>query len=192
MRNIGKLSIIVILIFFCSCAKQKLETARQMPSDITSFKALAYITAEKDGIKWASNVTVLVKAPDGLRLDAIERITDVSAILAVKGDQGRLKVLRENKNYELTNGRLRLPYVGEIDITAVEMASILTGWRSKTTPFTYTRFSGADKKKVVYEAIFNNPKHIMLRFEHPRLVIDIKYKEIWPDAKIPWELFTIK
>lgn len=222
--------VLCLIICLSACAKRDMKVANY---ETFSFKGLAYVVAERGNTKWASNVSVLVKMPGSLRLDALEKISDVTAVLAVKDGGGFLTMPLEDKWYQVKNGKVRLPKIGEMPITGDELAGILTGRphvEGGTTvselfhtdrgsyfikgpdsememssvekmPLVYTKYSSSDKKKIVYEVDFDDftavggkkmPRHIILRFEHPRLVMEIKYKDMHPDARIHPALFEVK
>lgn len=206
-----------MVFFACACARHEIKTAKQMSSDINSFRALAYVVAEKSGIKWANNVVIVIKQPDMLRLDALERISDIAATLYAKGGEGYLKISSEGKKYPLKKSLVILPRVGEIPLTTNELADILIGRPSvenglkeitdpfrnsyfikgdadelemsskENLPLVYTRYLSESKKSILYEAAFDDfkvyggrkfPGHIVLRFENPKLLMEIKYKDI--------------
>lgn len=234
-----KIFLVCLVIFVCSCARQG-PKVNMAPVDVATFKGLAYAVVGGVGTapKWASHVSVVVKVPDGLRIDALENITDVVATLTARDNSGQLRMLLENKIYPLKNGYIRLPKVGEIPMFASELASVLIGRpimpegavlrqahgtarvsesfhterssyfirgatsevemsAAEKSALVYTKFASAEKKRVLYEVDFDDfvniggrkfPQHIIIRFEHPKLIMDIRYKEIRTDLNIPWGL----
>lgn len=238
---------VCLLIFFCSCARHGVKV-NMAPIDVSTFRGLAYVVVGNVSgqPKWASHVSVVVKVPDGLRLDVMENITDVVATLAVRDNQGQLRLTLENKTYPLKDGYIRLPKIGEVGVTANELAAILIGRpivpqgaalrqaqgaalrqaqgavrvsepfhtergsyfvkglssevemsASEKSALVYTKFSSPEKKRILYEANFDDfaniggkkfPKHIIIRFEHPKLIMDIHYKDIRTDINVPWGL----
>lgn len=225
----------ILLLLVCNaCAKrppaiERVMNLHEVPmvSKISTFKGLAYVIAERHGIKWANNVAVLVKNEVGLRLDALERITDVVATLIANKDGGILNF--EGKKESFGPEKIILPQVGEVSISAALLSDILIGRPSveggatvtqafhtdkgsyfikgrqedlelsneERMPLVYTRFADAGKRRILYEAAFEDfmnigskkfPRHILIRFEHPKMMIDIQYRQIWPDAPIRGEL----
>jgi len=209
--------LLLISILLFSCARQETRIAKPMSSDISSFKGLAYIVAEKSGVRWANNAAVIIKQPDTLRIDALERISDVVATLYSKGGEGYLDLSAEGKRYPLKNSQVILPGIGEIPLSVGELADILVGRpsieggkkeitdpfrssffikseteelemsNSEKMPLVFTRYSSASKRSVLFEVSFDDfktsrgkkfPNHIVLRFENPKLVMEIKYKEM--------------
>lgn len=211
---------LVFSFYFLGCAKEPVKIAGlNMPSGVSSFRGLAYVVAERDGVKWANNVSIFIKTPNILRIEALERLADVVAVLDARDGNGSLKLPLENKIYPLKNALVRLPMVGEIDMRVDELADVLIG-RPKTEggamvsesfhtlrgsyfikgaefdvemssvekmPLVLTKYSDQAKKHVNYEIDFNDfistgghkfPKHIVIRFTHPKLLMEIKYKEI--------------
>ena len=202
--------VLVLAVLFVGCAKHSIMTTSKMPSDVGTFKGLAYIIAETGKAKMANNVSVIVKQPDGLRLDAIERITDVVASLKAKGGNGYLDLPLKGKRYTFKNDMIRFPEIGDVQIPAVELASVLVGRpivhemadveidRGEGFITFYTRYESSDKKRVLYEAHFGEmariggkkfPRHVIVRFEHPKLMIDVRYKDVQHGINIPWGLF---
>ncbi len=183
-----------------------------MASDTKTFKGLAYIVAEKGGVKWASNVAVLVKQGGLLRLDAIENITDIVATVSAGKNKGYLHLSLEDKWVPLERGLVALPVVGELPVTPAILGALLIGRPPRgegaeleidpkeKVPLSWTMFSDGGKKNVLLEASFGDyknvsgkrfPQHVLLRFERPKLIMDIRYKEMWPDVNIPDALFEI-
>ena len=137
-RKINRVNLclaVLAAVLFASCAKQGLKhagtrvsiTEVPMPTEIDSFKGLAYVVAERLGIKWADNVSVVVKRPNGLRLDVLEKITDVTATLVANNGEGYLKLPLEGVVHQLKNGNAMLPVIGEIPIKTNLLADILVG-----------------------------------------------------------------
>lgn len=240
------LYILMLALGVSACAKKDVRTAfhgrgpaagyqllKDMPTtpQITNFKGLAYVVAERGGVKWANNVSVLVKLPGMVRLDALERISDVVATLSVKEGVGALELPLEGKNIKIENGYTVLPKLGEIKLSTDKLAEILVGRPSieggatvseafstdkgiyyingkfdememsskDKMPLVYARYSNSDKKHLLYEAMFDDfrtikgktfPQHIILRFENPKFLMEIKYQEIVPDPTIHEGLFV--
>lgn len=217
VRYLASCILLLTSIFLFSCAKHGARTAKPMSSDIASFKGLAYIVAEKGGVRWANNAAIIIKHPDTLRIDALERISDVVATLYSKGGEGYLDLSAEGKRFPLKNSQVMLPGVGEIPLSIGELADILVGRpniesgkkeisdpfrssffikseteelevsNSEKMPLVFTRYSSAAKRSVLFEASFDDfktskgkkfPSHIVLRFENPKLLMEIKYKEM--------------
>lgn len=214
---------------FLGCAKRHVVIPTfdtQMASETKTFKGIAYIVAEKRGVKWASNVAILVKQGGLLRMDAIENITDIVATVSAGKNKGYLHLSLEDKWVPFENGMVKLPVIGEIPVTPSILGALLIGRPPKgegaelevdpkdNVPVSWTMFSDGGKKNVLLEASFGDyrscpiyraksspinwattcrryPQHVMIRFEKPKLLMDIRYKDMWPDVNIPDALFEI-
>ena len=202
----------------------------KMAGDVSTFRGLAYVVAEKSGVKWASNVAVIVKRPSSVRLDAIERITDVVATVVATELGGKLELPLESKKYELAAGKVALPVIGELPSSSEVLAGVLTGrpvisGGAKVTqafhtqkgsyfvsgtseelevsakdglPIVSTKYSSPAKKGILFEADFDDvvevngkkmPRHIVIRFEQPRLLMEIKYLDMQPDSPVHDKFF---
>lgn len=235
VRIIAVSALFAIAVF--ACAKRpaspgllgKAEGVK-MSHEARTFRGLAYITAEKGGVKWANPVSVVIRQPGGLRMEAIEKITDVVARLVVLNGKGHLYLPLEDKTYPIENGNLRLPQIGEMNISTDVFTDILSGVpiveggatvteafhtdrgsyfirgrvdememsAKEGMPLVFTHFSSPDKKKVVFEASFDDfkefggrkfPQHIVVRFMHPKLLMEIRYKDINVHTPVPLSLF---
>lgn len=222
---------VILMLFLCSCAKKGAEVAKPMQQpEVITFKAFAYIAAEGANVRWSDNAAVIIKHPGGLRIEAIEKISDVVAVISAKGDDGRLFIPSSGKKYPFKKGHVRLPKIGDIPISAELFASLLIGKPSvsgaaqvsesfhtgegsyfvnsanvdmemsakEQMPLVYTKYEDAQKKRIAVEASFDEmtsvggkkfPRHVVIRFEHPKLVLDIRYKEIQTGMNIPWGIF---
>ncbi len=244
MLAIRMLAGVVIVALSISCATTSSRKYRssgsffpvafeevKMAGVISTFRGLAYVTVERSGVRWASNVAVLVKAPSSVRLDAIERITDVVATVIATEDGGSIELPLESKKIDVAAGKVVLPVIGEIGISSGELAGILTGrpvvaggarlaqafqstqrgsslisGKTEEIEFNerdglalvYTKFSSPAKKGILFEADFNDfvtfngrkmPRHIVIRFEQPRLLMEIKYLDMQPDSPVHDKFF---
>jgi len=216
----GLLFLILCFLLLSACAKREPKTAITMSSDLRSFHALAYVVAEKGDIKWASNVTISIRSPDSLRIDALERLSDVVATINAKGPDGYLELPLTGKKVPFNEGNIILPLVGNVSLDPMTFSNLLIGRpylekggaqvskefhssggsyflrgpvdemeveTDTANPLVYTRFTGPDKKRVMLEADFDDfvkignkrfPRHVVIMFENPKLLMEIKYKEI--------------
>jgi hypothetical protein len=184
-----------------------------MLSDIHTLRGLGYIVVDSADEKWASHVSILVKRSHGLRIDALERLSDVVATIVADSEGGFLVLPAEGKRYAFNNNRLRLPKIGEVPILADDLAYIIIGRPvagrdseleinvKEKIPLSVTQYSGPDKKKILYEVHFDDfkvsagrkfPNHIVIRFENPRLVMDLRYKEIRLNEEISDRFFKLE
>jgi len=232
------LCFIAAAVIFGACAKRGPEIALMarlkevpMSSKATTLKGLAYVTAEKNGIKWANNVSVIVKLPDMIRLDAIERISDVVATLAVKDGKGVLELPLDGEVIKIDDGYVVLPRLGKIPISTEKFAQILCGRplveggavvsEAYTTdrgsyfikgrvdememsskekmPLVYSKYEDGNKKRLLYEAAFDDfitsggdgfPRHIVIRFERPKFLMEINYSGLDAGIKVHEGLFV--
>jgi hypothetical protein len=201
-------------------------------TDVQNLKGLAYVVAEKDGIRWASNVTILAKRPGGIRIDIFDKLADIVSTISYRDNKGYIHTIVGNKWEGIDNGHFVIPGFGEMPVSSGAMADILMGhpyidkgfketaehskggtyqikgdvddleMDSKMgVPIGYTRYTSSDKKAIIFEAFFDDfvniknikvPRHLVIRFERPRLLMDIRYKDIQTNVNIPWELIEVK
>ncbi|MBI2341192.1 MAG: DUF4292 domain-containing protein [Deltaproteobacteria bacterium] len=215
-----KLYFLIIMVFISACAANLKRAERpffgseaRMLSDIHTLRGLGYIVVEGPGEKWASHVSILAKKSHGLRIDVLERLSDVVATVVADCEGGFLVMPLEGKRYAFKNNRLRLPEIGELPVFADDLADIIIGRpvgekdseleidSKEKIVRGVTQYSGPDKKKILYEAHFDDfktiagrkfPNHIVIRFESPRLVMDLRYKEIRLNEELSDRFFKLE
>jgi len=237
-RGLTGLCIVMVAILLGGCAKKMPDKAFYsrlkevpMPSKVTTLKGLAYVVAEKNGVKWANNVSVIVKLPDMVRLDAIERISDVVATLSCKGGRGKLELVLDGEVINIDDGYVVLPKLGKLPLSTDKFAEILAGrpfiegsaevteayntdkgvyfikgrtdemeMSSKDKmPLVYSKYENDKKKGLLYEAVFDDfmisngesfPRHIIVRFERPKFLMEINYSSLEAGVKLHEGLFV--
>lgn len=231
-------ALLICCIVFCSCAKQWKESyfsysgVLVQKTDIRDLKGFAHVVAERDGIKWASNVAILAKRPGGIRIDLFDKLADVVSTISYRDNKGYIHTVADDKWEIVDNGHFVIPGFGEVPVSSAAMSDILMGcpyidkglkqvvehssggtYQIKGNvddlemdskmgiPLGYTRYTSAEKKAILFEAHFDDfmntkngkvPRHMVVRFEKPRLLMDIRYREIQTNVNIPWELIEVK